>query len=131
LLSDLREAVRAETGWREIQPALVDLGALAREGAERAALTAKRKQITVEVPGEPVVGSWDGDRLNQILDNLISNALKYSPADGIVRVEVTVDDTYARLAVIDSGAGIPEDVLPRLFDRFYRGEQAGATPGLG
>jgi signal transduction histidine kinase len=79
----------------------------------------------------PIVGSWDRDRLGQVLDNLIGNAIKYSPQGGeiVVRVEATGDRGQVRIE--DHGIGIASDVLPRLFERFYQGQAPGISTGLG
>jgi signal transduction histidine kinase len=69
--------------------------------------------------------------LGQVLDNLLGNAIKYAPPGGdiVVRVEATGDQ--ARLSVADQGPGIPADALPRLFERFYRGQHSAGEGGLG
>jgi len=83
---------------------------------------------------DPVPGRWDESKLEQIVGNLIANAIKYSPDGGEIEVSVTRDGDEARLVVRDQGLGIPATALPRLFDRYYRVERAGsagAIHGLG
>ena len=82
-------------------------------------------------PQHPVVGQWDRDRLGQVLDNLLGNAVKYTPAGSEIRVRIEAGRHEARLRVADQGPGIPAAVLPQLFERFYRGEHADETGGLG
>jgi two-component system, OmpR family, phosphate regulon sensor histidine kinase PhoR len=79
----------------------------------------------------PIVG--DASRLGQVLDNLISNALKFTPSGGRVDVSVAAAADGVVLEVRDTGAGIPAAEQERLFERFYRtaGAQAGAVPGTG
>jgi two-component system phosphate regulon sensor histidine kinase PhoR len=78
----------------------------------------------------------DKDMISQVIVNLLSNAIKYTPAGGSVRIETEVDETahLARVSVIDTGVGIPEDELDRVFEKFYRvqanNKQAKGT-GLG
>ncbi len=81
-----------------------------------------------------VVGYWDAGRLEQILGNLISNAIKYSPSGGRVDILVERDDGNARVSVRDQGIGIPREALPHIFEPFYRAPNApGAetTPRIG
>jgi len=77
----------------------------------------------------------DADRLHQVVTNLLTNALKFTPASGRVQVETgpgrDPDARSAYLSVSDSGAGIPPDELPHVFDRFWRGSQAGRVAGSG
>ena len=63
-------------------------------------------------------------RLGQVVANLLSNALKFTPAGGLVKVELRADGPWAALRVSDSGPGIPPDELPHVFDRFFRGRSA-------
>jgi signal transduction histidine kinase len=99
------------------------LEALLREAVRRFDLTidvdARRKSHLI-APETPVTGWWDGSRIGQVLDNLISNAIKYSPDGGEVAVRVKTGTSEAQVEVEDQGIGIPADVLPRLFDQFYR-----------
>jgi len=88
--------------------------------------------IRVEAPAEPLVASVDRQRLGQVLANLLTNAIKYSPEGGeiVVRLDRRADEV--RMAVIDRGVGIPHHALPHLFDRFYRvAGAADRAPGLG
>ncbi|HET7036048.1 MAG TPA: ATP-binding protein, partial [Thermomicrobiaceae bacterium] len=89
--------------------------------------------LVLEAP-EPVVGEWDASRLDQVLTNLISNALKYSPDGGEVRVTVRQAGALAEVVVDDRGIGITPDELRTLFQPFSRGAEATRTAsgaGLG
>jgi signal transduction histidine kinase len=69
--------------------------------------------------------AWaDPDMLTRVFDNLCSNALRYTPAGGNVSIDATQQGTLLRVAVTDSGKGIPAEALPRIFDRFYRADPA-------
>jgi len=75
-------------------------------------------RITINGPIKPVLG--DRDNLEGVFNNLVNNAIKYTPADGEVRVEVETDGDYIKTVVVDTGIGIPKGDLPRIFDKFYR-----------
>jgi two-component system, OmpR family, sensor kinase len=70
-------------------------------------------------------------KLNQVLGNLVDNAIKYTPEGGNITLSVTRDENWARLEVADTGAGIAPENLPHLFDRFYRVDKARSRAGGG
>ena len=80
--------------------------------------------VETEIGGAPVIG--DADRLRTIVDNLVSNALKYAPRGGAIRVRVKNDGNFVRLEVIDNGPGVDRDERERIFESFYQGK---APPG--
>jgi PAS domain S-box-containing protein len=119
LVNDLLLASQVAAGRLQLRPADVDLVAEARA----AAITHVRPEgapIRVEAPPEPVPVRADPLRLRQVLTNLLTNAIKYSPAGGEIAIRVGRDGRHGILAVADQGAGIPAEALPHLFDRFYR-----------
>jgi signal transduction histidine kinase len=71
-------------------------------------------------PGQPVTVTADRGRLNQVFDNLIGNAVKFSPNGGTIQVRLTEEEGYARVAITDQGIGVPPDKLDRIFERFYQ-----------
>lgn len=113
----------------------MDLGALVQAAVEQAQVLSARHTVRAAVPPIPLRGWWDRDRVDQVLQNLLANALKYAPAGGAVTVGVDVEDggRAARVWVQDEGGGIPTEAQPRLFERFYRTADAVASgaPGLG
>ena len=132
LVTDLVDASRLETGQIELRRGRVDLAALARASADLAAAQTEAHTIRLEAPDGRVLGEWDGDRLTQVLTNLLTNAVKYSPDGGDVVVRVEEDGPEARVSIRDHGLGIPPEALPKVFDRFYRAERAAGRPdGLG
>jgi PAS domain S-box-containing protein len=131
LIGDLRELAKVEGGGLSIQSEDVDLVALAQEAVERARTLTTGRAVGVAVPETPVMVAGDRDRLGQVLDNLLGNAVKYSPHGSEVLVTVEAVGREACLRVADQGPGIPIDALPRLFERFYRGQHAAEEAGLG
>jgi two-component system phosphate regulon sensor histidine kinase PhoR len=124
LLDDLLDVARLESGRLDISPAPMDLVDLARTCMEQAQERTAAHALRCEAATERLEGTWDAHRLRQVLDNLISNAIKYSPDGGEVVVRVEAAGLDARVSVSDLGVGIPPDALGLVFDRFYRSEDA-------
>jgi signal transduction histidine kinase len=118
LVLELLDASRAERGRLLGEREMVDLAEVARESCERT--SRDYSQCAVDA-GEPIIGRYDRRRIIQLLDNLLENAVKYSPAGGEVRVSVRREGERARLIVSDEGIGIPPADLGRIFERFHRG----------
>jgi PAS domain S-box-containing protein len=134
LINDLLDVARLEAGRLELDVHPVDLVALARSSVAQVQATTNAHSISFDAATPSLLGSWDGDRVKQVVLNLLTNAVKYSPNGGSIRVRVEPLDGHARLSVSDSGIGIPEDALGRLFSRFYRVESTlagGEGLGLG
>lgn len=91
-----------------------------------------RHPVTLAVPDSPVLVEADADRLQRVVENLVNNAIKYSPDGGAVQITVATDDEHALLEVRDHGIGISPDALPQIFDSSYRAPEAAThAPGLG
>ena len=118
LVLELLDASRLEQGRLLGEREPVELVALAREACER--VSSPRHSCIVRADGA-VIGDVDRLRVMQLLDNLIDNAVKYSPDGGTVEVKVWTEDRTAHVSVTDQGIGIPADDLPHIFDRFHRG----------
>jgi CheY-like chemotaxis protein/anti-sigma regulatory factor (Ser/Thr protein kinase) len=110
---------RLETGQFPFDFGIVDLSAVAREVVGRVPARAMHP-LVADIPEDPVPCWADRDRLAEVLDNLVSNAVKYSPAGGAVHLEVRRDDERAVVSVRDEGIGIAEGDLDRLFRPFSR-----------
>jgi signal transduction histidine kinase len=142
-LDELLDAARLEAGQPlELRRAPTDAVALARRVAAEQQATTERHRVRVETALSELTGAWDAVRLGRVLDNLLANAIKYSPAGGEVVVTVAREDdpagedgavgAWAVLAVTDLGLGIPAADLPRIFERFRRaGNVAGRIGGTG
>jgi PAS domain S-box-containing protein len=131
LIDDLIDESRMRGGTLTLTLVDVDLAEVARETVEelRPELAAASCPITVHADG-PVVGHWDRARLEQILANLLSNALRFG-AGSPIDVTVSADVATARVVVRDEGIGIPKEALERVFDRFMRGVSPRSYGGLG
>ena len=134
LVGDLLLLNRLEAGVVPLDLALVSVPDLVSEAARSASATAAERGITVQVTtahGPPIQA--DLLRLQQVLDNLISNAIKFSAQDGRVRVEARLDGQTWQIDVTDDGIGIPADELGQLFGRFVRASNArmAGLPGTG
>jgi two-component system phosphate regulon sensor histidine kinase PhoR len=135
LVNDLVELSRAESPDAVLESHAVDLRDAARDVAARLEGRAHEKRIRVTVDGPPVQARADPDALDQVLVNLVDNAIKYTGADGKVVVTIQAMGEHARVLVSDDGPGIAAQHLPRIFERFYRvdagrGRRQGGT-GLG
>lgn len=123
LLSDLVLLAREER--QAIERAPIDYSSLCSEAVERLRARDDRHELAAEVAaGLCLVG--DRERLAQMVSNLLDNAARYTPEGGRIELRLGMVDGIARLEVQDTGIGIPEDELPHVFERFYRGEQARA-----
>jgi two-component system, OmpR family, sensor histidine kinase MtrB len=93
--------------------------------------TAPTHPIAVSLPAAPVPVHCDPLRIEQVLTNLVGNAIKYSPAGSPVEVAVTHDDGRATVTVSDHGVGVPPEDRPHVFEPFRRGSQVRGIAGLG
>ena len=137
LVNDLLDIDKIEAGRLRLELAPVDLNMLAVEAAEANRNFAVQRGIRIAVgcPAEPVVVSADGSRLHQVITNLVSNAAKFSPQNGIVTITVERTSAVARVSVRDEGAGIPEEFNARIFGKFAQAASGDTKPvggsGLG
>lgn len=130
LVSDILDVARIDQGVFQTRPEFFDLGALVRDTAAMLS-TPDHPVIVAMEEGEAVALTADPRRLRQCIENIIANAVQKSPAKAPVSVFVTVqrsrpDGPFAKIDVVDQGPGIPEDILPHVFDRFVTGEADGS-----
>jgi signal transduction histidine kinase len=132
LIDELLDVSSMRTGKVALKKRLYDLGALCREVADDQSLLTGR-HITVELPQEPIKMQIDGDRMSQVLTNLISNAAKYSPDKQPIEVKYEAQGDDVLLTVTDHGKGIAKDQLEHIFETFYRtpDAQSSSKRGLG
>jgi two-component system, OmpR family, sensor kinase len=125
LIEQLLNVARSEPDGESVRKEPVELGGLVRAVVGKLSVQAEQRGIDLgaaAATGSVVRG--DKEQLTVLLDNLVENALRYTPAGGVVDVEVGMRDERAELRVIDNGPGIPEAERERVFDRFFRGEDA-------
>jgi two-component system, OmpR family, phosphate regulon sensor histidine kinase PhoR len=133
LIDDLLDVTRAETGQLQLTYDWGDLLITVQAAVEAAQEVSNIHQVELAAPEGPLIVFFDRDRLEQVVQNLLLNAIKYSPEGGMVRVEVDERDDEVWISVADEGIGIPAEALPNLFRRFYRTAAARerGLPGLG
>ena len=123
---------QAETGQLALQKTELNLAALVRDQVDQHQIPAEAEgvRLTCEVPANCAI-SADRIQIERLLSNLLGNAIKYTPADGMVKVTLIPGFDQVKLMVEDTGVGISPSDLPHIFDRFYRVPSADAEKGLG
>jgi signal transduction histidine kinase len=126
LVNDLIDTTRIQADRLTLHLVPIDLVAHVRRCLNRLKLTTTRHTLTLDAPEDPVLLAADGLRLEQVLGNLVSNAIKYSPQGGPIEVTVRGDQHtgMAELCIRDHGIGIPANEQVRLFQRFARAHNA-------
>jgi signal transduction histidine kinase len=134
LVEELLTISAVKTGAFALHREREDLASICKVAAEEQMLIAHRR-VSIELPAEPTIAFVDPQRVQQVVGNLLSNALKYSPSDRPVALRLRRTEGEAVIAVRDEGPGIPADALPHLFDRFHRVPgievRSGSGTGLG
>ena len=133
LVNQLLDVAKLEAGELTLDRSPLDLGPWLASLALAFTPLAERRRtaFTVETPDEPVVVSADPDALEGVVANLLSNAFKFTPAGGSVALSLVAEGGVARLAVADTGPGVPADALPHLFERFYRVDESASDVQAG
>ncbi|WP_344755817.1 HAMP domain-containing sensor histidine kinase [Gryllotalpicola koreensis] len=132
LVGDLLTTAQAGAGAFTLQKTKVELNDVVRQAVESAGPAAEDAGVTLGTDlAASVIISADPDRLGQACDNLISNAIKFTPEGGTVTVSTELRGTDAALSVRDTGVGIPADEVAHLSERFFRASTAQAIPGVG
>lgn len=131
LVTDLETLAAADAAGLSLALESVDLADIARAAVELAGPAAAEVGLAIEADLAPAPTTGEPRRLAQVLTNLLANAIRYSPAGGTITVTTGARNGQAVVGVVDTGPGIPDDELPRLFDRFFRGRVAQDRPGSG
>jgi len=133
LVEELTELSRIETGKAELKKEPVDLNKLVEEVIAQLSPQAERQQLSVSrefaanLPSVPA----DKDRVRQVITNLVHNAIKFTPAGGRITITSRALEGSVVVHIADTGIGIPREDLPRVFERFYKGDKARAGEGTG
>lgn len=137
MVGNLLDLSRLQSGGRQLRHDTVDLRDLVSDIVASARIVGEREGVCVTgTAPDPVLVDGDPQLLGRAVANLLANAVRHTPAGGSVAVTVTGTDGRARVSVTDACGGIPDDVLPRVFDAGFRGSSArtptdGASGGLG
>ena len=133
LVIDLTDLAQIQTGKFSMHITPIDIGQIAATVADNLSVVAERKgvKLTADTPAIPQING-DGDRLVQVFNNLISNAIKYTPKGGQIQVQTRENGAGVEIVVRDTGIGIPQPELPRIFERFYQVDKSrGPSRGTG
>ncbi|NPV91671.1 MAG: PAS domain-containing protein [Firmicutes bacterium] len=133
MISEVLDASRLESGQLESNNRSFDLMPVIQEVCQRLQAVSENHRLLVEADEDEYMVYGDQSRLNQVVNNLLDNAIKYSPEGGDIRVELKRRGEDIEVKVIDSGVGIPEKDQKYIFERFYRAQNAmpGTFGGLG
>ena len=131
MTSDILDSARIEAGQLELRLEYCDLREIVRTVQELFATSSTRHQLEVSVPREPVWIRADELRIQQVLANLVSNAIKYSPDGGTITVAVHTTNELRSITVTDPGIGIEPGDLQRIFEPFRRSSSVERIPGVG
>jgi two-component system, NtrC family, sensor histidine kinase KinB len=131
MIEELLETSQLESGVVPLKRAPIDLSALVAQVTKEAAPLDAGNRVTLQNSEPAIVAFVDAERIERVVANLLSNALKYSPPKSPVQVAVRRGDGEVIVAVVDHGVGIPNDQLPQLFQRFARIDRNADPGGLG
>jgi PAS domain S-box-containing protein len=133
LVDDLAGEAGGAAAPPALKPAPMDVQSCVLHAANGIAgsMAARGQTLKVTLPEAPITIEADGQRVDQMLANLLSNASKYTPAGGTVQLSATVEDDMAAIRVEDDGQGISADLLPKIFELFTRDDRPNAPEGLG
>jgi two-component system phosphate regulon sensor histidine kinase PhoR len=133
MVEELLELARIESGRIQLRFRKANVSRVVREAAERLRPQAERQNLTLTVsaPDGPVEAVVDGDRLHQVIVNLVHNAVKFTPPGGAIRIHVEAREGQVAISVADTGIGVSQADLPRLFERFYKADRSRSSPGTG
>jgi len=133
LVAELTELSRIETGKAELKKEPVDINQLVEEVIAQLSPQAERQKLSIsqdfaaDLPAVPA----DKDRVRQVIANLVHNAIKFTPAGGRITITSRTLEGSVSINIADTGIGIPKEDLPRVFERFYKGDKARVGEGTG
>jgi signal transduction histidine kinase len=131
MVEDLLYLSKIESGQLEMELEQTDLAGIVEGAAKRARRRAEGRQVRIEATAVPIEVTVDPHRIEQVLDNLLSNALTHTPNGGQVTITGLRDNGTVRIRVHNTGSFIPEEDRHRIFERFARASTNGSGTGLG
>jgi len=131
MVQELLLLAQAESGNLPLAQEIIDFGMLAQEIHQQAKMLAEDRVDVLLTAASSIRVVGDGDRLRQVLLNLIANALEHTPDGGKVELKLERAGEWARVSVTDTGKGIPEEELAHVFERFYRVDRSRKRSGRG
>jgi two-component system, chemotaxis family, CheB/CheR fusion protein len=133
LIEDMLDLARITSGKLRLNPAQLDLVMVTNRAIESVQLAADNKSIQLIANLLPLTIMGDADRLGQVLWNLLTNAIKFTPAGGRIDITLSIVSTSAQIQVSDTGQGIGAELLLHIFDRFHQGDSSSSktSNGLG
>ena len=131
MVNALLDINKMESGEITLKPTERDLRDMCRTLVSTFEIQQETRRFIVDAPDEPVTVSCDHDLIGRVIQNLFSNALKFTPPDGTITVKIDRTRDGVRVSVEDTGPGIPEHHLPKIFDKFYQAEVRGVSTGIG
>ncbi len=133
LINSLLDIKRLEAGQPITNPKEVDMGSIIRESAEvlEPIYNSKRQKIILEISPELPTIFVDEGMIKRVVINLLENAIKFSPLDGTISLQTKAENDHILVAIQDSGPGIPEDALDRIFNKFTRLDAKSFPKGIG
>lgn len=127
MINDLLDMEKLESGMFELDLAEVEFSTLAAHALEAVQTSAEQKQIQLQIDKSAAKVYCDGDRIVRVLINFLSNGIKFSPENSIIRLAISQIDHTVQIDVVDQGKGIPSDKLETVFERFKQVERADET----
>ena len=134
LSAQLLDVTRFEAGGGRIEPRTLNLATLLNELERAFHVLAVQRGVDFRVTlgeGLPEEVQWDADRINEVMGNLLANAFKFTGAGGTVELSAAPSDDHVQIVVHDTGAGIPPEQLPHIFEKFYQADNQGAASATG
>ena len=131
LIQSLVKTSRLETGTFQLSPLENNIDSVIDAAIEQITPKAKSKQIKIMYSSQSHTAKFDIKWTREALFNILDNAVKYSPRNSVIKITVYAYEMFACVSVADQGIGIPEEELPRIFGRFYRGQNVREQNGVG
>lgn len=133
LIDAILDVSRLEAGSFPLEIANADLGALVAEVCRSYEALASARQVSLALPAtpDPIEAAIDSDLVRRVIENLLGNAIKFTPARGRVEIAVEREEAAVRVGITDDGPGIDPELAGRLFEKFVTGRRAGGGSGLG